>query len=239
MSQNDPAGGTPPFYSLGSLHKAAAACRACPRLVAWREQVAATKRQAFRDWTYWGKPVPGWGDPQARLLVLGLAPGAHGANRTGRPFTGDGSGSFLYPALHRAGFASGPNSTHRGDGLELIDCYMTGVAYCVPPKNRPTAVELNNCRSWLVQELALLPHLQAVLALGKIAFDGYLRALREIGHDLPRLTFSHGTAHALPDSLPRLYASYHVSRQNTNTGRLTAVMFDDVLTSIKANLQSV
>ncbi|MYH60441.1 MAG: uracil-DNA glycosylase [Caldilineaceae bacterium SB0675_bin_29] len=239
MPQKDPPGSNSTLDSLDALHKAATACRACPRLVAWREEVAATKRQAFRDWTYWGKPVPGWGDPHARLLVLGLAPGAHGANRTGRPFTGDGSGSFLYPALHRAGFATGPNSTHRGDGLELIDCYMTGVAYCVPPKNRPTAAELDNCRSWLVQELALLPHLQAVLALGKIAFDGYLRALRELGHDIPRHTFSHGAAHAFPDDLPRLYASYHVSRQNTNTGRLTAAMFDEVLTSIKSNLQHV
>lgn len=229
----------PQYSSLDEHRAAAVACRACPRLVAWREEVAATKRQAFRDWTYWGKPVPGWGDPRARLLVLGLAPGAHGANRTGRPFTGDGSGNFLYPALHRAGFASGPASTQRDDGLELIDCYMTGVAYCVPPKNRPTAGELNNCRSWLLQELALLPQLQAVLALGKIAFDGYLRALRELGHDFPRLTFSHGAAHSLPAGLPCLYASYHVSRQNTNTGRLTAAMFDDVLTSIKADLRAV
>ena len=227
------------YASLDALHADAVACRACPRLVAWREEVAATKRQAFRDATYWGKPVPGWGDPHARLLVLGLAPGAHGANRTGRPFTGDGSGNFLYPALHRAGFASRPQSTHRGDGLELLDCYMTGVAYCVPPKNRPTAAELNNCRSWLVRELALLPHLQAVLALGKIAYDGYLRALRELGHDPPRLAFAHGADDTLPAGLPRLYASYHVSRQNTNTGRLTAEMFDQVLAAIKANLRTV
>ena len=227
------------YASLDALHADAVTCRACPRLVEWREEVAATKRQAFRDATYWGKPVPGWGDPQARLLVLGLAPGAHGANRTGRPFTGDGSGNFLYPALHRAGFASRPQSTHRGDGLELLDCYMTGVAYCVPPKNRPTAAELNNCRSWLVRELALLPHLQAVLALGKIAYDGYLRALRELGHDPPRLAFAHGADDTLPAGLPRLYASYHVSRQNTNTGRLTADMFDQVLAAIKANLRAV
>ena len=225
------------YTSLDALHAAATACRACPRLVAWREEVAATKRSAFRDSTYWGKPVPGWGDPRARLLILGLAPGAHGANRTGRPFTGDGSGDFLYPALHRAGFASRPTSTHRGDGLELIDCYMTGVAYCVPPKNRPSAQELDNCRSWLSQELALLPHLQAVLALGKIAFDGYVRALREMGHDPPRLAFAHGADETLPAGLPRLYASYHVSRQNTNTGRLTAAMFDGVLAIIKANLR--
>jgi len=227
------------YASLDALHADAVTCRACPRLVAWREEVAATKRQAFRDATYWGKPVPGWGDPQARLLVLGLAPGAHGANRTGRPFTGDGSGNFLYPALHRAGFASRPQSTHRGDGLELLDCYMTGVAYCVPPKNRPTAAELNNCRSWLVRELALLPHLQAVLALGKIAYDGYLRALRQLGHDPPRLAFAHGADDPLPAGLPRLYASYHVSRQNTNTGRLTAEMFDRVLATIKANLNDL
>ena len=231
-------GGDRAFTTLDALHAAAIGCRACPRLVAWREEVAATKRQAFRDWTYWGKPVPGWGDPRARLLVMGLAPGAHGANRTGRPFTGDGSGDFLYPALHRAGFATRPNSTHRGDGLELIDCYMTGVALCAPPKNRPSAAELNNCRSWLAQELALLPQVQAALALGKIAFDGYLRALRALGHDLPRLTFSHGLEYSLPAGLPRLYASYHVSRQNTNTGRLTAEMFDGVLASIRANLRA-
>jgi uracil-DNA glycosylase family 4 len=227
------------FTNLDDLHAAAVTCQACPRLVAWREEVAATKRQAFRDWTYWGKPVPGWGDPQARLLVLGLAPGAHGANRTGRPFTGDNSGDFLYPALHRAGFSSQPNGTHRGDSLQLIDCYITGVAYCVPPKNRPNAAELDNCRSWLLQELALLPRVQVVLALGRIAFDGYLRALRALGHDLPRLTFAHGMEYPLPAGLPRLHTSYHVSRQNTNTGRLTKAMFDDVLTSIKARLQSV
>ena len=221
---------------VNDLHAAISACHACPRLVAWREEVAATKRRAFRDCSYWGKPVPGWGDPLARLLVLGLAPGAHGANRTGRPFTGDSSGDFLYPALHRAGFANQPTATHRDDGLQLIDCYITGVVCCVPPQNRPSVAELNNCRSWLLQELALLPHLQAVLTLGHIAFDGYLRALREIGHDLPRLTFSHGMEYPLPAGLPRLYTSYHVSRQNTNTGRLTAEMFDDVLASIKANM---
>jgi uracil-DNA glycosylase family 4 len=225
--------------SLSSVRRQITACQACPRLRAYCARVAQDKRAAFRDEIYWGRPVAGFGDRRAPLLVLGLAPAAHGANRTGRPFTGDGSGNFLFPALHRAGFASLPASTHRGDGLELIDCYMSGVALCVPPKNRPSAAELDNCRSWLLQELALMPQVQAVLALGKIAFDGYLRALREMGHELPRLTFSHGLESPLTAGLPRLYASYHVSRQNTNTGRLTTAMFDDVLTSIKANLQSV
>lgn len=218
---------------LAALHTAVTACRACPRLVAWREEVAAIKRRAYQDWEYWGKPVPGWGDPDARLLVMGLAPGAHGANRTGRPFTGDGSGHFLYAALHRAGFANQPTSTHRGDGLRLTDCYMTGVVRCVPPKNRPNAEELSNCRGWLQQELALLPDLRVVLALGKIAFDGTLRALREMGHDLPRLKFAHGLHCPLPGGLPHLLASYHVSRQNTNTGRLTPEMFDAVLAQAK------
>lgn len=219
---------------LDALNAEIVACRACPRLVAWREEVARTKRRAYRDWEYWGKPVPGFGDPAARLLLVGLAPGAHGANRTGRAFTGDGSGVFLYAALHRAGFASQPDSTHRDDGLELIDCYITAVGRCVPPKNRPTAEELANCRPFLHRELALLSNVQVVLVLGRIAFDGYLRALREMGWEIPRLAFAHGAHHRLPEGLPHLLCSYHPSLQNTNTGRLTATMMDEVLAQAKA-----
>ncbi len=215
------------------LHARVVACRACPRLVAWREEVARTKRRAYRDWEYWGRPVPGFGDPEARLLIVGLAPGAHGANRTGRMFTGDGSGDFLYPALYRAGFASQPRSRSREDGLTLVDCYITAVARCVPPQNRPTAQELANCRAFLVEELRLLHRLQVILALGRMAFDGTLRALREMGHSVPRLAFRHGQVYPLGEGLPTLVASYHVSRQNTQTGRLTAAMFDQVLATVR------
>lgn len=219
---------------LDHLNGEIVACRACPRLVAWREEVARTKRRAYKNWEYWGKPVPGFGDPAARLLLVGLAPGAHGANRTGRAFTGDGSGVFLYAALHRAGFANQPDSTHRDDGLELTDCYITAVGRCVPPKNRPTAEELANCRPFLQRELALLANVQVVLVLGRIAFDGYLRALRETGWEIPRLAFAHGAHHRLPEGLPHLLCSYHPSLQNTNTGRLTPAMMDEVLAQAKA-----
>ncbi len=215
------------------LHARVVACRACPRLVAWREEVARTKRRAYRDWAYWGRPVPGFGDPEARLLIVGLAPGAHGANRTGRMFTGDGSGDFLYPALYRAGFANQPHSRSREDGLALVDCYISAVARCVPPQNRPTAQELANCRTFLVEELRLLRRLRVILALGRMAFDGSLRALREMGHAVPRLTFRHGQVYPLGEELPTLVASYHVSRQNTQTGRLTVAMFDRVLAIVR------
>ncbi len=222
--------------SLPQLHADVTACHACPRLVSWREEVAATKRRAWREWDYWGKPVPGFGDPDARLLLVGMAPGAHGANRTGRVFTGDASGDFLYPALHRAGFANQPNSTDLADGLELIDCYITSVARCVPPQNRPVAAEIAACRPFLERELALLPQVQVVMPFGRIAFDGYLAGLRALGHDIPRLAFGHGTHHTLPDGLPAILASYHPSQQNTRTGRLTAEMMDEVLATAKGLL---
>jgi len=211
-------------------------CRACPRLVEWREEVAAVKRRAWRDWDYWGKPVPGFGDPNARLLLVGMAPGAHGANRTGRVFTGDASGDFLYPALHRAGFANQPASTDRGDGLQLLDCYITSVARCVPPQNKPVAAEIAACRPFLERELALLPNVQVVMPFGRIAFDGYLAGLRALGHDIPRLDFCHGRLHALPDGLPALLCTYHPSQQNTRTGRLTAEMMDAVLVTARGML---
>lgn len=207
-------------------------CRVCPRLVAWREQVAREKRRAYQDWDYWGRPVPGFGDPAARLLIVGLAPGAHGANRTGRMFTGDSSGDTLYAAMYRAGFANQPTAQHRADGLHLTDAFITAVARCVPPANKPTTDELANCRPYLLREMNLMPQIRVILALGQIAFSGCLRVLGELGYELPRLKFGHGVCHGLtstPGIWPRhLIASYHPSRQNTQTGRLTPGMLDDV-----------
>jgi uracil-DNA glycosylase family 4 len=207
------------------------ACRACPRLVAWREQVAREKRRAYRDWDYWGRPVPGFGDQAARLLIVGLAPGAHGSNRTGRMFTGDSSGDTLYAALYRAGFASQPTAQHRDDGLGLTDAFITAIARCVPPGNRPTAEEIATCRPFLAREWTLMPQTRVILALGQMAFDGCLRLLREVGYDdVPRLKFGHGLSYSIssPTGSRHLVASYHPSRQNTQTGRLTPAMLDEV-----------
>jgi len=215
------------------------ACRACPRLVAWREQVAREKRRAYRDWDYWGRPVPGFGDPAARLLIVGLAPGAHGSNRTGRMFTGDSSGDTLYAALQRAGFANQPIAQHRDDGLRLTDAFITAIARCVPPGNRPTAEEIATCRPFLAREWALMPQTRVVLALGQMAFDGCLRLLRDIGYsDLPMLKFSHGLNYSFssPDGRRHLVASYHPSRQNTQTGRLTPAMLDEVFALVRSLL---
>ena len=220
--------------SLSSLSRTLLSCRACPRLVAWREQVAREKRRAFADWEYWGRPVPGFGDPRARLLIVGLAPAAHGANRTGRMFTGDSSGDWLYDALHRFGFASQAESSNRDDGLRLTDCYVTAAARCAPPTNRPTPVELTTCRAWLERELALLDRVTVVLALGSIAHDAWLRASgcreRLTPRDRPR--FRHGGAVPLPGG-PWLVSSYHPSRQNTNTGRLTRGMWHAVFERVR------
>lgn len=215
------------------------ACRACPRLVTWREQIACEKRRAYRDWDYWGRPVPGFGDPAARLLIVGLAPGAHGSNRTGRMFTGDSSGDTLYAALHRAGFANRSVAQHRDDGLRLTDAFITAIARCVPPGNRPTAEEIATCRAFLAREWALMPQIRVVLALGQMAFDGCLRLLRDVEYgDLPRLKFSHGANYSLasPDGRRHLVASYHPSRQNTQTGRLTPAMLDKIFTLIRSLL---
>ncbi len=212
-------------------------CRRCPRLVAWREEVARVKRRAFRDAEYWGKPVPGFGDLHARLVIVGLAPGAHGSNRTGRMFTGDSSGDTLYAALHRAGFASQPTATARDDGLALRDTFITAVGRCVPPGNKPTPEELANCRPFLARELALLRQTRVVLVLGRIAFDGILVLLREQGIDVPALPFAHGAVHPLPAPGLMLVASYHPSRQNTQTGRLTMAMFDAVFQEILTSFQ--
>jgi uracil-DNA glycosylase family 4 len=217
------------------------ACRACPRLVAWREQVAREKRRAYRDWDYWGRPVPGFGDPAACLFIVGLAPGAHGANRTGRMFTGDSSGNTLYAAMCRAGFANQPTAQHRDDGLQLTDAFIAAVARCAPPANKPTTEELANCRTYLLREMRLMPQIRVVLALGQVAFDGCLRVLGELGYQLPRLKFGHGVHHRLPstsDVWPRyLIASYHPSRQNTQTGRLTPEMLDDVFKHARTLLE--
>jgi len=224
--------------SWEELNSQIVACETCPRLVAYRQEVARTKRRAFRDWEYWGRPVPGFGDRSAQLLILGLAPGAHGANRTGRMFTGDSSGDTLTTALHRAGFANQPTSHHRDDGLELHDAFLTAVVRCVPPKNRPTRQEQINCRGYLARELALLSSVRVVLTLGRIAFEGYLALLRGRGVGVPRLSFRHGACYQFESPLPALVVSYHPSRQNTQTGRLTEAMLDEVFEQVRELLLS-
>jgi uracil-DNA glycosylase family 4 len=204
------------------------ACRRCPRLVEWRERVASEKRAAYRNWDYWGKPVPAFGDPQARLLILGLAPGAHGSNRTGRMFTGDSSGVFLYAALQRAGFANQIHSDRVDDGLELRDAIISAVGRCAPPDNKPSPEELRNCQPWLLTELKMLPRLEGIVALGKIAFDSVWEIFSSRSGLKERPLFSHGSFYELGDGLPWLLASYHPSRQNTQTGRLTVEMFDAI-----------
>lgn len=205
-------------------------CRACPRLVAWREEVARTKRRSYLAERYWGRPVPGFGDPRARLLLLGLAPGAHGANRTGRMFTGDGSGDFLYAGLHRAGLATCATSVSRDDGLCLADAFVTNACRCVPPGNRPDPAELRRCAPFLDRELAALPRLAVVVALGAVAWSAALAAFARAGRKAPRPAprFGHGAVVAIPGA-PALVGSYHPSRQNTQTGRLTPAMLDAVL----------
>jgi len=204
-------------------------CTACPRLVTYREAIAKEKRQQYREWTYWGKPVPGFGDPDARLYVLGLAPAAHGGNRTGRVFTGDRSGDWLYEALHRYGFANQATSQHRDDGLALSDCYIGAAVRCAPPGNRPAPKEFEACRPFLKEELRLLGKVRVVVALGKIAFDHYLKACRETGLTVPSPlpTFGHGIVHPLPWGTT-LVGSYHPSQQNTFTGKLSRPMFHRV-----------
>lgn len=213
-------------------------CRACPRLVEWREEVARVKRRAYREWTYWGRPVPGFGDPRARLIIVGLAPAAHGANRTGRIFTGDRSGDFLYAGLHRAGFANQPTSQHRDDGLTLRDVYITSAARCAPPDNKPLPEELARCGPFLDRELALLPA-RVFLALGAIGWNAALVAQARSGTDLPtpRPAFGHGAEVALPGGRT-LVGCYHVSQQNTQTGRLTPAMFDAVMARIRRLLDT-
>ena len=211
-------------------------CRKCPRLVAYREEVARIRRRAYRDQDYWGKPVPGFGDQKARLLIFGLAPGAHGSNRTGRMFTGDSSGEFLYAALHRAGFASQPTADHRDDGLALNDVFISATCRCAPPDNKPTPQEMLNCRPFILAELDLLPRLRGIVALGKIAFDNILSIYRQKGYPLPALEFKHAQFYEMGYGLPWLLASYHPSRQNTQTGRLTVTMFDAIWEAARSRL---
>jgi uracil-DNA glycosylase family 4 len=209
-------------------------CRLCSRLVAYREEIAQTKVRRFQEWDYWARPLPGFGDPSGRLLIVGLAPAAHGGNRTGRVFTGDRSGDWLYGALHRFGFASRPDSLTRGDGMRLTDCFITATVKCAPPGNKPLPEEFLRCRPYLVQELQVLAHVRVVIALGKIALDGYLDACRSLGRPIPRPrpAFGHGRVHELPWGVT-LIASYHPSQQNTFTGKLTAPMFDAVFDTAK------
>jgi uracil-DNA glycosylase family 4 len=223
--------------TLAMLHQEVIACRRCPRLVEYRERIAETKRRAFREWTYWGKPVPGFGDPHAQLLILGLAPAAHGGNRTGRVFTGDRSGDFLFRLLHRAGFANQPASTREGDGLRLRNAYIAATARCAPPGNKPLPSEAANCREYFERELELLKP-RAILALGRIAWNAYLDLVKSRGLIASRATypFSHGGIAELPAELPRLFGSYHPSQQNTQTGRLTDSMFLNVLMEIRSFL---
>ena len=208
-------------------------CRKCPRLTAWREEVAETRRRAFADHEYWGKPVPGFGDPMAKVLIVGLAPGAHGSNRTGRMFTGDASGDFLYPALFRAGFANQPDSLSSEDGLRLQDVFISAVCRCVPPGNRPDRQEIANCLPWLSKEIAVLENLQGLVALGRIAYDGILQLYQD-KQSLPKNGFAHGALHKMEKGKPWVLCSYHPSRQNTQTGRLTVPMFDQVWDQVRA-----
>ena len=214
---------TPP--ALASFEAEVTACRACPRLVEWRETVAREKRAAFRHWTYWGRPIPGFGDPSARVLILGLAPAAHGANRTGRVFTGDRSGDFLFAALYRTGFANQPTSVHIDDGLELRDCFITASVRCAPPANKPLPEERERCSHWLERELALIATPRVVVCLGAYAWEAALRtpALADGPPPRPRPRFGHGAEHG------RLLGCFHPSQQNTFTGKLTPAMLDGVL----------
>ena len=227
---------------LEVLQEHVIACARCARLAHYRRKVAREKRRMYRDEMYWGKPVPSFGDPEAKLLILGLAPAAHGGNRTGRMFTGDRSGDFLYRALYDAGFANQPESRRRDDGLKLANCYITAALRCAPPKNKPLPQELRNCQPYLEEELRLLGKVRAVLALGRIAFDAYLRLVYAgragvvAPKDLPprpSFVFGHGVGYTLPGGLPRLFASYHPSQQNTQTGKLTPSMMQSVLDDIR------
>jgi len=223
--------------SLARVTRDVVACERCPRLRAWCREVALTRVKRYRDQEYWGRPVPGFGDPRARLLVVGLAPAAHGGNRTGRVFTGDRSGDFLFAALHRAGFASQAASVSRDDGLRLTGAYVAALARCAPPANKPLPDEFARCREYLSREWALLTEVRAVLALGRLAMDGAVAVLREAGRVPPRarFAFGHGAVHDLGGGLA-LFAAYHPSQQNTFTGRLTPRLFDAVLDKVRRHL---
>jgi uracil-DNA glycosylase family 4 len=220
------------------LNQEIVACRKCPRLVSYREKVAREKRRAYREWAYWGKPVPGFGDAHAQLLILGLAPAAHGANRTGRMFTGDRSGDFLYAALHKAGFASQSTSERNDDGLQLSNAYIAATCRCAPPDNRPLPEEISNCRSYFEREFEILKP-KAILALGKIAWDAYLEILKLRGVIASRglYKFAHGAEAEVAPGTPRLFGVYHPSQQNTQTGRVTPAMYASALRRIRRFLE--
>ena len=219
---------------LAAVHDAIVRCDRCPRLRSYCRRVATEKKRAHRDDVYWGRPVPGFGDPDARLLLVGLAPAAHGANRTGRPFTGDGSGDFLMSALHRTGFANIATSRHPADGLRLCDAYILSAVRCAPPDNTPLPEEIARCLDHLEAEMAELPRVRVVVALGKIGFDAWLQLLRRRGIAIsPRPQFAHGRVVRLPAPAPTLVGCYHPSRQNTNTGKLTARMMENVFRKAK------
>ena len=224
--------------ALQLLNREVVLCRLCPRLVEFRETVGREKRRAYLDHVYWAKPVPGFGDPRARVVILGLAPGAHGSNRTGRPFTGDSSGRFMYPILHRSGFASQPNADSRDDGLRLLDAYITAAVRCAPPDNKPSPPEIANCAPFLDRELAALKRMKVVVALGRIGFEAYLNHLKRTGvlqcKSLYR--FAHGASYPLPNRVI-LLASYHPSNQNTATGKLTVAMFEQIFLTARQLLE--
>jgi uracil-DNA glycosylase family 4 len=225
--------------ALEILQNQIVACEQCPRLVEYRAEVGRVKRRAYRDWNYWAKPVPGFGDPRARLLLVGLAPGAHGANRTGRMFTGDSSGDFLYKVLFATGFASQPTSVSRDDGLKLIDAYISAAVRCAPPDNEPTVEEIRTCRPYMQRELELLENVAVVVALGRLAFDVYLAILRDQGKIARRsgFVFAHDAEHRTGQDQPLLISSYHPSQQNTSTGKLTEAMLRAVFERARAHLK--
>jgi len=224
--------------NLSNLQKQIIICKKCPRLVEWREQVAREKVKRFAEENYWAKPLPSFGDPNARLLIVGLAPAAHGGNRTGRMFTGDRSGDWLFRALHKAGFANQPTSVHRNDGLQLTDCFITATLRCAPPQNKPAPEEIANCRPYLLREIALLKNVRVILGLGKIGFDNALSACTEVyGLNLTlRPQFGHGAEHALNSRLT-LVGTFHPSQQNTFTGKLSEEMFDKIFRRVRQLLR--
>lgn len=226
------------FHSLSKLNSTAIACNLCPRLRGYCSRIAKTKRRQFRSWEYWGKPVPGFGDPKARLLILGLAPAAHGSNRTGRMFTGDGSANFLMAALHKFQFANQATSEKTTDGLVLTDAYMTAIVRCAPPKNKPNRKEIDTCKRYWAQELRLLKKVRIVLTLGRVAFDSYVAWLKEQNLDTNGIKFKHGAFYKLCEPYPALCVSYHPSRQNTQTGVLTTIMLERVFSTIRDFLSS-
>jgi uracil-DNA glycosylase family 4 len=230
-----------PMKALQVLNQEIIVCRKCPRLVEFREHIAQVKRRAYRECEYWGKPVPGFGDPKASVLLIGLAPGAHGANRTGRVFTGDRSGEFLYRAMYETGFASQPTSNSNDDGLKLVDAYISAAVRCVPPDNKPLPQEIRNCRPYLEREIGLLKNVRVIIALGRLAFDAYLTILRGQSKTSRRsqFVFGHDVEHRTGAGQPLLISSYHPSQQNTSTGKLTEEMLRRIFLRARRRITSL